>query len=170
MPKSNSSQYPNQFQAQMSTPKMNTDGKSLKRILKSNKRDFFKISLTIKCYKCQGYGHVAANCPSPVKDTIDKKLFVINSEFDSWEVISEEEPADYDSDKDIKSDDMKSNIQIAPEDTTMIIEFTDAFLKDNTPIPPEVTLWLWSLLMSFRKIPQTNSHLSVTSNTLLSLI
>ena len=36
--------------------------------------DFFKISPTIKCYKYQGYGHFAANCPSLVKVAINKKL------------------------------------------------------------------------------------------------
>ena len=30
-----------------------------------------KISLTTKCYKCQGWGHVAANCPSSFKIDIN---------------------------------------------------------------------------------------------------
>ena len=36
-------------------------------IKESSDRDYSKLSPTIKCYKCQGYEHVAANCPAPVK-------------------------------------------------------------------------------------------------------
>ena len=31
---------------------------------KNTEKDFSKISSTTKCYKYQGYEHVAANCPS----------------------------------------------------------------------------------------------------------
>ena len=40
-----------------------------------NDRDFFKFSPTIKCYNCQEYGHVVANCPSP-KIAINDKVFI----------------------------------------------------------------------------------------------
>jgi len=36
-------------------------------IKESSDRDYSKLSLTIKCYKCQGYGHVAANYLTIVK-------------------------------------------------------------------------------------------------------
>ena len=36
-------------------------------IKESSDRDYSKLSLTIKCYMCQGYEHVGANCPTPVK-------------------------------------------------------------------------------------------------------
>jgi len=35
---------------------------------------FFKISPAIKCYKCQSYRHVAANCPSPFKIAIKDRV------------------------------------------------------------------------------------------------
>ena len=85
--------------------------------------------------------HVVTDYPSPVEVTSDKELRVTNSDPDSREVISQaEEPTVYDSDKEIKSDDIeKSNTLIAFEDTPMITKFTDVFPKDNTPIPPEDT-------------------------------
>jgi len=39
---------------------------------KNTEKDFSKISPTIKCYKCQGYGHVA-NCPSKFKIVINDR-------------------------------------------------------------------------------------------------
>jgi len=51
-----------------------------------------------------------------------------------------EEPADSDSNKEIKSDDIeKSRTLIPPENTLVITEFTNVFPKDSTLIPPEVT-------------------------------
>ena len=51
------------------------------------------------------------------------------------------EPADYDSDKEIKSDDIeKSSTLIPSKDTLLITKFTDVFPKDSILIPPEVTL------------------------------
>ena len=105
---------------------------------KSTERDFFKFSPIIKCYKCQGYGYVAANYSSPVKVAIDKELCVTNSVSDSGEVTSQEEqPAHYNSDKETKSDDIeKSCTLILPENTSVIAEFTDVFPKNSTLIPP----------------------------------
>src|SRR3954471_1099519 len=34
---------------------------------KNDDKDFTKLSPIIKCYKCQGYGHVAAICTTIVK-------------------------------------------------------------------------------------------------------
>ena len=41
---------------------------------KNTEKDFFKISPITKCYKCQGYGHVDANCPSLFKITINNRV------------------------------------------------------------------------------------------------
>ena len=49
-------------------------------IKESSDRDYSKLSPTIKCYKCQGYGHVAANCPTPVKVHQVREPPVTNSE------------------------------------------------------------------------------------------
>jgi len=43
-------------------------------------RDYSKFSPTIKCYKCQGYGCVASNYPTPVKVPQIREPPVINSE------------------------------------------------------------------------------------------
>jgi len=71
---------------------------------------FSKISPTIKCYKCHGYGHVAVNCSSLVKIFINKELPVTNLESDSGEFIYQvEKPEDYDSDEEIKGDDINES-------------------------------------------------------------
>jgi len=49
-------------------------------IKESSDRDYSKLSLTIKCYKCQGYGHVAANCPTPIKVAHVREPPLTNSE------------------------------------------------------------------------------------------
>ena len=43
---------------------------------KNIEKDFFKLSPIIKCYKCQAYRHIVANCPSPFKITITDKVFI----------------------------------------------------------------------------------------------
>ena len=50
---------------------------------KNAENDFSKISFTTKCYKCQGYGHVAANCPSPFKIVINDRVLIKASKSDS---------------------------------------------------------------------------------------
>ena len=53
-------------------------------------------------YKCQGYGHVVANCPSPVRVSIDK-LLVVDLVSDSEEFIYQaEELEDSDSGEKIR--------------------------------------------------------------------
>jgi len=68
-------QYLHQGNAQTPTYKVETKGKSIERNAKgkSIERDFFALSYIIKCYDCQDYGHVAANCSTPFKiDIIDR--------------------------------------------------------------------------------------------------
>ena len=43
-------------------------------------RDYSKLSPTIKCYKCQGYGRVVVNYPTPVKVPQVREPPVIHSE------------------------------------------------------------------------------------------
>ena len=45
-------------------------GKSLERDNRNKGLDSSTLSSTIKCYKCQGYGHLAVSCPSLVKITV----------------------------------------------------------------------------------------------------
>ena len=47
--------------------KADIKGKSVQNKGKGVDKEFSKLTATIKCYKCKGYGHVAANCPTPVK-------------------------------------------------------------------------------------------------------
>ncbi|XP_073012262.1 uncharacterized protein [Typha latifolia] len=49
---------------------------------KSVEKDFSKVNPWVKCYKCQGYGHVAANCASPYKISLIEKPFEEDSEQD----------------------------------------------------------------------------------------
>ena len=51
---------------------------------KSNiEKDFFKIYLTIKCYKCQGYGHVVVNYQSLFKIAINDGVLIETPKSDS---------------------------------------------------------------------------------------
>jgi len=56
------------------------------------------MTLTIKCYKCQGYGHVAANCPNSVKIALinGEPEVVSESESDKFIFRGEEEESDID--------------------------------------------------------------------------
>ncbi|XP_072993886.1 LOW QUALITY PROTEIN: uncharacterized protein [Typha latifolia] len=49
---------------------------------KNIEKDFSKINPRVKCYKCQGYGHVAANCASPYKISLIEEPFEEDSEQD----------------------------------------------------------------------------------------
>ena len=68
--KPHSSSYSNCLQSQTSTHKADSKDKSVDNKGKDTDKEISKLTLTIKCYKCQGYGHVAANCSSPVKITL----------------------------------------------------------------------------------------------------
>ena len=61
MSKPTSSQYPNHFSAQASTNRTDTKVRSVDNKGNGITNDFAKVSPTIKCYRCQGYGHVATN-------------------------------------------------------------------------------------------------------------
>jgi hypothetical protein len=104
---------------------------------KSTEKDFSKLSPIIKCYKCQGYGHVAANCPTPFRVAIDK-MPATESKFISEELIIQAE--NYHSDEEIKGDKIEeSNTSIALEVTHMTTELIDVSLEDNTSSVPKIT-------------------------------
>ena len=82
-------------------------GKSLERDNRNKGPDSSRVSSTTKCYKCQGYGHLAASCPSLVKITIIDRIPTEATEPDSDVYIFE----GGDSETDIKptSDDVGLN-------------------------------------------------------------
>ena len=93
----------------------------------------FRPSPIIKYYKCQSYGHIAANCLSLVRIFIDK-LLVIDPEPDSEEFIYlVEEPEGSGSDEKTTDDNVQeSNTSIPFEVTPMIREFTNVFSEGST--------------------------------------
>ena len=66
--KSTSYQYPHQVNVTLLAYKMDTKCKSITSNAEdqNTKRDFSTIRPAIQCYNCQGYEHVAVNCPSLV--------------------------------------------------------------------------------------------------------
>jgi len=76
--KSTSYQYPHQVHTQKPAYKMNTNDKSTKSSAKGKNtdRDFSTLSPIIKCYNCQGYEHVAANCSTQFKIAIIDRIFI----------------------------------------------------------------------------------------------
>ena len=80
--KSTSYQYPHQVNVTTLAYKMNTKYKSVTSNAKHQnaKRDFSTFHPAIQCYNRQGYGHVAANCQSPVKVTKVREPLVTNPE------------------------------------------------------------------------------------------
>ena len=55
---------PHRSSTQTSSHRDDIKGKSLEPDNRNKGPDSSKVSSTIKCYKCQCYGHLAANCPS----------------------------------------------------------------------------------------------------------
>ena len=83
----NSGSFSNRFQSQISSHKVDTKGKSIENKGKDTDREFSKLAPAIKCYKCQGYGHVAANYPTPVKIALINREHEVVSESESQEFI-----------------------------------------------------------------------------------
>ena len=128
--------------ARTPTHKVDTKDKGVESNAKdmSTKNDFSKLSPIIKCYKCQGYGHVAANCPTPFRVVIDK-LPVTESTFISEELILQaEEPENYDSDEEIQGDEIEeSNTSIPLEVIQVTTEpIIDVLLDNNSLTTPEI--------------------------------
>jgi len=97
--RSNSGSYSNRFQSQTATHRADTKGKSVENKDKGVDKEFSKSTPTIKYYKCQGYGHVAANCPTPVKIALINEEPEVVSESESEEFIfRREEESDMDDD------------------------------------------------------------------------
>ena len=64
------SPLPNRSNTQSSSHRNGIKGKSFERDNKNTSPEFPKVSSIIKCYKCQGYEHLAVNCPSLIGITI----------------------------------------------------------------------------------------------------
>ena len=64
------SSQPYSSNTQISSHRDAIKGKSLEWDNRNKGPVSSRVSSTIKCYKCQGYGHLAASCPSFVKITI----------------------------------------------------------------------------------------------------
>ena len=99
--KPTSYQYPHQSNPQTPVYKVDTKDKSIESNAKgkNTERDFSKLRFAIQCNKCQGYWHVAAICPSPIKVNIDE-LPVTESESDFEEFVYQvEELEDYNSER-----------------------------------------------------------------------
>jgi len=64
------SSQPHRSNTQTPSHRDDINGKSLERGNINKSPDSSRVSSTTKCYKCQGYGHLAASCPSLVKITI----------------------------------------------------------------------------------------------------
>ena len=105
-PKSTSSQYPNRFQAQASNHKMDAKGKNVEDIGKSIEKDFSKVSPTMKCYMRQVYGHVTANCSSPVKIVIINGMPIAEPEPESDVFTYQPDKVESNNDEEITGDDV----------------------------------------------------------------
>ena len=82
-------------------------GKSLEPDNKNKGTKSPKVSSTAKCYKCQGYGHLAVSYPSLVKITIIDETPTEATESDSEEYIYD--PGDVETDEEPTSDDVGLN-------------------------------------------------------------
>jgi len=70
---SSSSQF-NKSSTQSSSRKNNFKGKQSDDRSKPSEQSFSKFSASTKCYRCQGYSHIVANCPSEVKITFINRV------------------------------------------------------------------------------------------------
>jgi len=106
LPRSNLSQYSNRFQPQVSTLKTNTRGKGVEKDTKgkSVEKESSKVRPTIKCYKCQGYRHIAANYSNLVKIALINGVLVAESESDSDKFIYQEKEKESNIDEEITGD------------------------------------------------------------------
>jgi len=60
----------------------------------------------MKCYRCQGYGHVAANSSSPIKIAIINGMPIADPELELDEFIYRPDKVDSDIDEEITGDDI----------------------------------------------------------------
>jgi len=82
--KSTSYQYPHYGMHKHQHTRWTLKIKALKVMLRARTlKETSPHLVLIKCYNCQGYGHVVANCPSPFKTAITDKVFIEISNPDS---------------------------------------------------------------------------------------
>ena len=105
--------------AQSSSWKKNFKGKQSDDCSKTPKQISPKFSASTKCYRCQGYGHIAANCSREIKITFVHGAPIQAPESDEEEVtyhstINEDDDSDYDQED---SDAECNYIQLTPQIT-----------------------------------------------------
>jgi len=97
---------PHRSSTQAPSHKDDIKGKSLERDNINKGPDSSRVSFTTKCYKCQGYGHLAASCPSLVKVIIIDGTPTETIESDSDEYTYH---PDVETDDESSSDDVSLN-------------------------------------------------------------
>ena len=108
---------------------------------KSVVNDFAKVSPTIKCYRCQGYQHIATNCSSPSKIALINGLPVVESESESDEFTFQPGDVDSDINEEITCDDVDLNC-IRPTPLTHLSVVRCALSK-----PKEKVNWRRTIMM-----------------------
>ena len=100
--------------------KTNTNGKSVEKDTndKGIEKESSKVNLTTKCYKCQSFGHIAANCSNLIKITFVNGVLVAKSESNSDEFVYQEKE-DSDIDEEIIGDGVGFNC-IRPTSSTQL--------------------------------------------------
>ena len=101
-----SSQF-NRPSTQNSSHKDDIKGKSLERDNRNKGPMFLKVSSTTKCYKCQGYEHLATNCFRLIRITIIDRIPTEATESGSEEYIYD--PGNVETDEEPTSDDVGLN-------------------------------------------------------------
>ena len=88
------SPQPNRSSTQTSSLRDDIKGKNLEQENRNKGHESSKVSSTTKCYKCHGYGHLAASCPNLDRITIingtpteatesDSDVYIFKGEEDS---------------------------------------------------------------------------------------
>ena len=132
--RSPSGQYPNRFQCQTFTHIADAKGKNIENKGNGVDKEFSKLTPIIKCYKCQGYGHVAANCPTLVKITLlnGEPEVVSESESESEEFIFQREEEESDMDDDTTGDSITLNcIQLTTSIHLSVVRCALSQLKEK---------------------------------------
>jgi len=83
---------------------VDTKGESVENKGNGVDEEFSKLTPTIKYYKCQGYRHVAANCPTLIKIVLINGEPEVVSESESEKYIFRGEEEEFDIDDDTTGD------------------------------------------------------------------
>ena len=102
--------------------------------------DFFKVSPTIKCYRCQGHGHIDVNCSSPEGIAIVNGMPVANPKPESDEFIYRPNEVDSGVDEEITDDDIGFHC-IRPTSSNYLLVVRCALSQ-----PKEKNDWRWTTM------------------------